>query len=255
MAKIVDPGLLDKIGKLFECNVGHYIDLPQLVDVGNQSSGKSSVLQGLTNLPFPRDSGPLCTSQSTEDTGFWTLSILLQTIDAAEGPRSIWRVLVFKLPIIYRPRSRIANVEPLLDIELSANAVPERVSIRIIPAKGADNEHQAKDRAWSKDGLKNLNQETFGKIMEEVCSSYVERNRNNRTHFLQVHSVMGISKGDSSTFGLNKTFQAMSFYLKCAALTKSISASSMRPESSRRRILVSQHRQTCKWPRIWSKVT
>src|SRR6266536_101936 len=37
----------------------------KLVVVGDQSSGKSSVLEGLTNLPFPRDSG-LCTRHPTQ---------------------------------------------------------------------------------------------------------------------------------------------------------------------------------------------
>lgn len=64
---IVDPALLDKIDKLFACGVGDYIALPQLIVVGDQSSGKSSVLEGLTNLPFPRDSG-LCTRFATQIT-------------------------------------------------------------------------------------------------------------------------------------------------------------------------------------------
>lgn len=62
-----DPILLSKIDKLFACGVGDYIDLPQLVVVGDQSSGKSSVLEGLTSLPFPRDSG-LCTRFATQIT-------------------------------------------------------------------------------------------------------------------------------------------------------------------------------------------
>lgn len=37
----------------------------KLVVVGDQSSGKSSVLEGSTNLPFPRDSGP-CTRFPTQ---------------------------------------------------------------------------------------------------------------------------------------------------------------------------------------------
>lgn len=35
--------------------------------VGDQSSGKSSVLEGLTDLPFPRDNG-LCTRFATQIT-------------------------------------------------------------------------------------------------------------------------------------------------------------------------------------------
>ncbi|EQL35389.1 hypothetical protein, variant [Blastomyces dermatitidis ATCC 26199] len=65
--KLSDPTLLDKIDKLFACNVGSHIALPQLVVVGDQSSGKSSVLEGLTKLPFPRDSG-LCTRFATQIT-------------------------------------------------------------------------------------------------------------------------------------------------------------------------------------------
>lgn len=64
---LADPAMLEKIDKLFACNVGDYIDLPQIVVVGDQSSGKSSALEGLTDLPFPRDSG-LCTRFATQIT-------------------------------------------------------------------------------------------------------------------------------------------------------------------------------------------
>ncbi|KAJ5766597.1 Dynamin [Penicillium nucicola] len=62
---LADPELLEKIDQLFACNVGEYIDIPQLVVVGDQSSGKSSVLEGLTKLSFPRNSG-LCTRFATQ---------------------------------------------------------------------------------------------------------------------------------------------------------------------------------------------
>lgn len=62
---LADPALLSKIDKLFACNVGEYVSLPQLVVVGDQSSGKSSVLEGLTKVNFPRDSG-LCTRFVTQ---------------------------------------------------------------------------------------------------------------------------------------------------------------------------------------------
>jgi GTPase SAR1 family protein len=57
--------LLDKIDKLFANNVGDYVDLPQLIVVGDQSSGKSSILEGLIDFPFPRDAG-LCTRFATQ---------------------------------------------------------------------------------------------------------------------------------------------------------------------------------------------
>ncbi|KAL4912669.1 P-loop containing nucleoside triphosphate hydrolase protein [Aspergillus aurantiobrunneus] len=63
--KLADPALLEKIDKLFAYNIGESISLPQLVVVGEQSSGKSSVLEGLTKMAFPRDSG-LCTRYATQ---------------------------------------------------------------------------------------------------------------------------------------------------------------------------------------------
>ena len=60
VSSMADPALLNKIDKLFASGVGEYVFLPQIMAVGDQSSGKSSVLEALTGLPFPRDSG-LCT--------------------------------------------------------------------------------------------------------------------------------------------------------------------------------------------------
>lgn len=57
--------MLEKIDKLFACGVGELVDLPQIVVVGDQSSGKSSVLEGLIKKPLPRDSG-LCTRFATQ---------------------------------------------------------------------------------------------------------------------------------------------------------------------------------------------
>lgn len=45
--------LFDAIDKLRSCGADKHIDIPQLVIVGGQSTGKSSLLQGLTEIPFP----------------------------------------------------------------------------------------------------------------------------------------------------------------------------------------------------------
>ena len=114
---LADPLLLTKIDRLFACGVGDYVALPQLVVVGDQSSGKSSVLEGLINLPFPRNSG-LCTRFATQ--------------------------------IIFR------------------RAEESSISVTIIPAANASQEHTEHILAWSKQDLKTLGTEEFSKIMKEV---------------------------------------------------------------------------------------
>ncbi|GKZ17256.1 hypothetical protein AbraIFM66951_010579 [Aspergillus brasiliensis] len=59
--------LLKKVDKLREKNIGKHVPLPQLVVVGDQSSGKSSLLASLTKIPFPRDL-ELCTRYATQIT-------------------------------------------------------------------------------------------------------------------------------------------------------------------------------------------
>ncbi|KAI9805818.1 MAG: hypothetical protein M1825_000432 [Sarcosagium campestre] len=56
---------LSQITKVKARGVSDNIDLPQLVVCGDQSAGKSSVLEGITNLPFPRSDG-VCTKFATE---------------------------------------------------------------------------------------------------------------------------------------------------------------------------------------------
>ncbi|OIW28455.1 interferon-induced GTP-binding protein Mx2 [Coniochaeta ligniaria NRRL 30616] len=59
--------VLDKVDKLRALNVGMNVPLPQLIVVGDQSSGKSSVLESLTGFSFPRAAG-LCTRYATQIT-------------------------------------------------------------------------------------------------------------------------------------------------------------------------------------------
>jgi GTPase SAR1 family protein len=115
---LASPDLLEKIDGLFACKVGEYVDLPQLVVVGDQSSGKSSVLEALTNLPFPRESG-LCTRFATQ--------------------------------IIFR-RSQETHV-----------------SVSVIPAENATEEHKAACCSWTTNELQSLDAESFANIMKQVC--------------------------------------------------------------------------------------
>ncbi|ORY57502.1 P-loop containing nucleoside triphosphate hydrolase protein [Pseudomassariella vexata] len=57
--------LLDIIDKLRSRGINHYVDLPQIVVCGDQSSGKSSVLQAISRFSFPTKDN-LCTRFATE---------------------------------------------------------------------------------------------------------------------------------------------------------------------------------------------
>lgn len=57
--------LLDAIDNLRLQGIDHYISLPQIIVCGDQSSGKSSVLEAISGVPFPVQSN-LCTRFPTE---------------------------------------------------------------------------------------------------------------------------------------------------------------------------------------------
>jgi GTP-binding protein EngB required for normal cell division len=57
--------LLDTVDSLKDLGIGDIVNLPQIIVVGDQSSGKSSVLEAISRLRFPVKGG-LCTRFATE---------------------------------------------------------------------------------------------------------------------------------------------------------------------------------------------
>lgn len=64
---LTSPDRLRKIDQLREKNIDVILPLPTLVAVGDQSSGKSSLLESVTEIPFPRGQ-ELCTRYATQIT-------------------------------------------------------------------------------------------------------------------------------------------------------------------------------------------
>ncbi|KAK8061923.1 Interferon-induced GTP-binding protein Mx [Apiospora phragmitis] len=56
---------INQIDRIRSYGIGDIVSLPQLVVCGDQSAGKSSVLEGITGMPFPRKDG-ICTRFPTE---------------------------------------------------------------------------------------------------------------------------------------------------------------------------------------------
>lgn len=57
--------LLDIIDKLRSQDISRYVDLPEIIVCGDQSAGKSSVLEAISGMPFPTKDN-LCTRFPTE---------------------------------------------------------------------------------------------------------------------------------------------------------------------------------------------
>ena len=57
--------LLDIIDKLRSQGISRYVDIPQIIICGDQSSGKSSALEAISGVAFPTKDN-LCTCFATE---------------------------------------------------------------------------------------------------------------------------------------------------------------------------------------------
>jgi hypothetical protein len=68
--------VMDIVDKLRRTGLSGIVELPQLVVCGDQSSGKSSVLEAITEIPFPRKEN-LCTRFATE-VSFGNLSKIIR---------------------------------------------------------------------------------------------------------------------------------------------------------------------------------
>ncbi|KAG8988905.1 hypothetical protein FRB94_010065 [Tulasnella sp. JGI-2019a] len=95
--------LLETLNSLHATGVQNELDLPQIVVVGSQSVGKSSLIESMSGIKLPRDTGT-CTRCPTECRlqygPTWTCTITLRfTVDAEDKPLQEVREVPFGPPL------------------------------------------------------------------------------------------------------------------------------------------------------------
>lgn len=124
--------LLDVVAQIRKCGLDGVLSLPQLVVCGDQSAGKSSVLEALTEIPFPRNDN-LCTRFATEITlRRATVDLLIVRVipDPNRPPSEQATIKAFKetiadfsdLPQVMAAAMTVMGLDPTLSTTSTARA-------------------------------------------------------------------------------------------------------------------------------------
>ena len=139
---------LNQIENIRAHGVGDYVSLPQLVVCGDQSAGKSSVLEGITGIPFPRQEG-LCTRFPTEivlrhaDSPQTSIQATIrphttrdqEEIELLQAYRRVVQDLS-ELPDIITDVSRLMNIRGYVEGENSYAFAPDALRIEVFGPVG-----------------------------------------------------------------------------------------------------------------------
>ena len=88
MSKRARP-FLDLVDALRQDGIQSHITIPQIAVMGDQSSGKSSVLRAISGIEFPRGTGLVtrCATQVTMSRGAeWEAKLRVGGLEAGNGP-------------------------------------------------------------------------------------------------------------------------------------------------------------------------
>ena len=133
--------VLDTVAQIRKCGLEAVLPLPQIAVCGNQSAGKSSVLEALTEVPFPR-SDNLCTRFATE-------------ITLRRGPVDALRLTIIP------DKNRNANekgtiaafAETIADFTELPNIMSKAAAVMGIVSNAGDSSPGPSTRAFAKDVL------------------------------------------------------------------------------------------------------
>jgi len=128
--------VLNIVDQLRKCGLDSTLSLPQLVVCGDQSAGKSSVLEALTEIPFPRNDN-LCTRFATE------IILRRATSDA---------ITIKVIPDDERPPDERVPIEAFKESISDFKELPSLMD-RATTLIGINNRSTSKSRAFAKDVL------------------------------------------------------------------------------------------------------
>ena len=130
--------VLDTVAQVRKCGLESILSLPQLVVCGDQSAGKSSVLEALTEIPFPRNDN-LCTRFATE--------IILRRADASS-------LKIKLIPDPKRPSDEQANIKTFEESITNFDELPNIMNAAMAVMEIGDNSSSgSKPRAFARDVL------------------------------------------------------------------------------------------------------
>ncbi|KAH7420099.1 dynamin family protein-like protein [Cadophora sp. MPI-SDFR-AT-0126] len=130
--------ILDTVAQVRKCGLESILNLPQLVVCGDQSAGKSSVLEALTEIPFPRNDN-LCTRFATE--------IILR-----RAPNDSLTIKV--IPDDQRPGNEQAKIRAFEESITDFEDLPKIMKLAMeVMGMNEDNESSSNAAAFAKDVL------------------------------------------------------------------------------------------------------
>ncbi|THV46033.1 hypothetical protein BGAL_0425g00100 [Botrytis galanthina] len=130
--------VLDTVAHLRKCGLENTLPLPQLVVCGDQSAGKSSVLEALTEIPFPRKDN-LCTRFATE--------ISLRNADTK-------KLTIKIIPDNERPPEEQAAIKKFVESITDFEDLPRVMDLaKEAMGIGANSDSNAPSRAFARDVL------------------------------------------------------------------------------------------------------
>ncbi|KAA1132713.1 hypothetical protein PGTUg99_018120 [Puccinia graminis f. sp. tritici] len=126
------PSLLDKVDEIRRLGLQDMISLPQIAVVGDQSSGKSTLLEYISGVTFPKDAG-MCTCFATEvsmrpaaefSSKVFINNIADHRLEEPRSPEEVAGVIQEAKRLFVKEHGQKAIYDDILTVELNGPGLP-----------------------------------------------------------------------------------------------------------------------------------